>query len=344
MSDVPSSGTGTDPALVRQVLGDTLGYLYPAALRAAVQAGVADHLIDGPKSAEQLAELGGVAAGHLSRILRFLATRGLFRQDETGAFQLTPAAELLRSDSPVSLAPIVRLFTDETYWRPAGRLDDTVRTGGTVFAEIFGAPFFDHVIADEQRRREFDTALAQVSTLEQGAIAGSYAFPETGTVVDVAGGRGGMLHAVLSRNPGLRGVLFDRTPVLAEHTLARDPAIAGRWEIAAGDFLTAVPDGGDVYLLKRILHDKSDAECLSVLKTCREAMSDSARLLIIDAVVPPGFGPHQAVVADLLMMTVWDGKERTADEFTDLLAAADLKLSQIVATPTALSVIEAVPA
>jgi hypothetical protein len=330
-------------ALVRQVLGDSLGYLYPAALRVAARFGVADRLVDGPRTATELAAPCGVEAGHLGRVLRFLATRGVFREDETGAFHLTPAAGLLRSDNPVSLRSLVLLFTDDLYWRPAGRLDDAVAGGGTVFDDVFGAQFFDHLPRDEERAELFYTAMADLSVLEQGAIAGSYPFPETGTVVDVAGGRGGLLHAVLTRNPGLRGVLFDREPVLRRHRLD-DPAIAGRWETATGDFYTSVPSGGDVYLLKRIVHDKTDDDSRRILRSCRQAMSDHSRLLVIDAVVPPGNGPHAGVLTDVLMLAVFEGRERTEDEIGELLAGADLKLSQVVATPTALSIVEAVAA
>jgi hypothetical protein len=328
--------------LVRQVLGDSLGYLYPAALRVAVRTGVADALVDGPRSHEELAKLTGTAPGHLKRVLRFLAARGVFREDDSGAFHLTPAAGLLRSDSPIPLGNVVNLFTDEMYWLPAGRLEDTVRRGSTVFDDIFGAAFFDHVVADADRGRVFDTALASLSLLEQGPIADSYPFPPSGTVIDVAGGTGGLLQAVLSRNPGLRGILFDRESVLERHLLDI-PAIAGRWETAEGDFVTEVPSGGDIYMLKRILHDKSDAESLAVLRTCRRAMSDDARLLVIDAVIPSAPGPHPSMISDVLMMTVWDGRERTREEFEALFAEAGLTLSRVIPTPSALAIVEAVP-
>ena len=331
------------PSLVRQVLGDSLGYLYPAALRVAVRLGVADLLVDGPRSREELAAAAGVEADHLGRVLRFLATRGVFAEDDSGRFQLTPVAGLLRADSPVPLASIVLLFTDDMYWRPAGRLEDTVRAGRTAFPDIFGAPFFEYVLGAQERLDTFGTAIADLSVLEQGAIADSYTFPSSGTVVDVAGGRGGMLHAVLRRNPDLQGVLFDREPVLRHHRLD-DPEIAGRWRTVAGDFTAEVPAGGDIYLLKRILHDKSDDESLSVLRTCRRAMSDSARLLVIDPVIPPTTGPHPHVVSDILMMTVWDGRERTEEQLGQLLADADFKLIGVTATPSGLSIAEAGPA
>jgi len=334
---------GDAAVLVRQVLGDALGFLYPAALRVAVRLGVADHLADGHKTARRLAELTSSDAPHLKRVLRYLATRGVFREDDEAAFHLTPAAALLRADSPVPLGSVVQLFTDDLYWQPAGRLEDTVRAGTTAFEDIFGATFFDYIEGDPERERLFSSALADLSTLEQGPVAEAYPFPETGTVVDVAGGRGGLLHAILSRNPGLRGVLFDRESVLAEHRLGA-PAISGRWETVAGDFFTAVPTGGDLYLLKRIIHDKSDDESVRILTSVRAAMSESSRLLIVDAVVPPGNAPHPSTISDVLMMTVWDGKERSEEAFAELLASADLKLSQITPTRSSLSIIEAVPA
>jgi len=338
VSDVEPHDIGT---AVRQVLGDSLAYLYPAALRAAVRACVAEHLSDGPMTAGQLAALAGVQAEPLRRVLRLLATHGVFREDDGGMFHLTSAASLLRGDAPVSVRSLVLLFTDQMYWLPAGRLEDTVRKGETVFGDLFGSRFFDHLPDDEERAETFYAAMAELSVTEQGAIAGSYEFPETGTVVDIAGGRGGMLHAVLARNPGLRGVLFEREPLVRHHKLD-DPALAGRWETAVGDFFTAVPPGADIYLLKRILHDKTDTDSVRILRSCREAMSDGARLLIIDAVVPTDGRPHPSVISDVLMLAVFEGRERTAAELSDLLLTAGLRLGRVIDTPVTLSIAEAV--
>lgn len=330
-------------AAVRQVLGDALGYLYPAALRVAVRVGVADHLTDGPLPVERLAALCGVQPDHLRRVLRFLATRDVFREDEDGAFHLTTAASLLRSGSPLSVRSTVLLLTDEMYWLPTGRLEDTVRKGTTIFNDIFGSPLFDYLAGDEERAQIFHTGIADLSTMEQDGIADSYRFADAGTVIDVAGGPGGFLQAVLRRNPRLRGVLFDDESVLREHRLT-DPAIAGRWETVAGDFFTAVPRGGDVYFLKRVLHDWDDAHSLRILQSCRAAMSDQARLLVIDAIVPLGNDPHPSKLYDVAMMTIFDGKERTEAEFVSLLAQAGLKLNRIIPTPGTLSIIEAAAA
>jgi len=328
---------------VRQVLGDCLGYLYPAALRVAVRLGLAEHLADGPTSAEQLAKLSGVDADHLHRLLRFLAMRGVFREDEAGLYELTTAADLLRADSPVSVRSMVLLLTDEMYWLPAGRLEDTVRNGSTVFNEIFGSPLFDYLSENPARGDIFHTGIADLSVIEQGGIADAYEFPESGTVVDVGGGPGGFLHTVLSRNPGLRGVLFDQQEVLDQHRLD-DPAIEERWETAAGDFFTTAPSGGDIYVLKRVLHDWDDASCVRILTACRAAMSDDATLLVIDAVIPQGNEPHASKLYDIAMMTNLDGKERTEAEFSRLLAAADLRPLRIIPTPGTPSIIECVVA
>jgi hypothetical protein len=337
MSQVDRAAMG---AAVRQLLGDSLGYLYSAALRVAVRAGVADHLAGGPLTAEQLAALGGVQADHLKRVLRFLATREVFREDENGAFHLTTAAGLLRSDSPLAMGSVVLLLTDELYWLPAGRLDDTVRKGTTVFDEIFGKPLFDYLADDEERGRIFHTALDDLSATEHGGVVASYDFPETGTVVDVGGGRGGLLHETLVKNPGLHGVLLDLAPVVAGHRLGADPAIAGRWQAVAGDFFSEMPSG-DVYLLKRILHDWDDENSVRLLRACRDAMSGQGRVLVIDTVVPPGNDPDPSKVSDLAMMIVFDGKERSEPELSELFTQAGLKLERIIRTPGTLSIVEA---
>jgi len=330
-----------DAASIRQVLGDSLGYLYPAALRVAALTNVADHLTDGPRTVPELAELTGTDAGHLRRVLRFLATRGVFREDESGAFHLTAAADVLRTDSALSVRTTVLLLTDDIYWRCAGKLDDTVRTGTTVFNSLFGSPLFDYLHADADRETLFHVGIADLSNIEQDAIAEAYDFPASGRLVDVGGGPGGFLQAVLNRNPGLTGVLFEQQSVLDQNRM--DASLADRWEPATGDFFAAVPGGGDIYILKRVLHDWDDADSLRILTSCRAAMPEHARVLIIDAVIPPGNDPHPSKLYDLAMMTIFDGKERTEVEFNDLLAAAGLKPNRIIPTPGTLSIIEAVP-
>lgn len=328
-------------AAVRQILGDALGYLYPAALRVAAGARIAEHLSDGPLTPAQLAERSGTHTDHLRRVLRFLATRDVFREDEEGRFHLTTAASVLKADFPASLRNVVLLFTDDMYWQPAGRFDESVRRGKSVFDKVFGGQIFDHLPTDEQDARLFVDAMADISVLEHDGMAASYEFPATGKVVDVAGGLGGMLHAVLTRNPGLRGVLVERADVLARHRLG-DETTKGRWETAEADFFREVPTGGDVYLLKRIIHDKSDDDAVRILRAVRAAMSESSRLLIIDIVAPPGGVAQQNMLSDVLMMAVFEGRERTEEQLADLLSKAGLKPARVLPTPSAMSITEAV--
>ncbi|MFI0353860.1 methyltransferase [Actinomadura sp. 9N407] len=328
---------------VRKLLGDSLAYLYPAALRVAVRTRIADHLADGPLPPGRLAALAGAEPDHLRRVLRFLATRDVFREDENGAFHLTTAASLLRSDSPLPVRSLVLLFTDPLYWLPAGCLEDTVRAGRTAFDDVFGAPIFDHLATDKAGAELFSDAMAALSEIEQDGIAAACDLPQRATIVDIGGGLGGMLRTILTRNPGLRGVLYDREPVLHHHRLD-DPAIAGRWETAAGDFYDQVPPGADVYLLKRILHDKTDTDCLRVLRAVRHAMPDGSRLLIVDPLVPAGGDiPPATMLSDLLVMAVFGGRERTRDELAALLSEADLLLHEVIPTTGTLTITEAHP-
>jgi hypothetical protein len=326
-------------AAVRQVLADSLGYLYPAAMRTAVTLGIADQLADGPRTADELAKRVGASPDHLGRTLRFLATRGMF-EERDGAFHLTTSASLLRSDSPLGMASVVSLLTDEMYWLPAGRLEDTVRDGTTAFPDIFGAPLFDYLAEHTDRGAVFHTALDDLSATEHGSIVATYPFPEAGTVADVGGGKGGLLREVLARNPGLRGVLFDHESVVGDHQLD-SPELAGRWTIEPGSFFDIVPEA-DIYLLKRILHDWNDADCVRILRACRKSMAPGGRVVVVDTVVPPGNEPHPSKLSDLAMMIVFDGKERSEAELEALFAEADLKLSRVIPTPGSVSIVEAV--
>ncbi|MET9295404.1 methyltransferase [Streptomyces sp. NPDC003077] len=335
----PGNPAADDPAV--RITELSLGFLQSAALATVARLDVADHLADGPRTPEQLAATLKVSADHLGRVLRLLATRGVFREDDEGAFHLTPAADLLRTDSPDSLRDGVLMLQSDLFWTPALRMGDTVRAGATVFDEIHGMPFFDYLARNPEAGEAFDTGMASYSRTENDAIAGAYAFPDAGTVVDVGGGHGGLLCQVLLRNPGLSGILYDQEGVLPGHVLDR-PELAGRWELQPGDFFASVPAGADIYLVKRILHDWSDEESVRILKNCRSGMTENSRLLVIDAVIPPGNTPHTGKLLDVLMMTSLNGRERTEADFRELVATAGLKVTGVHPTPSTLSIVEAV--
>ncbi len=354
--DTPENSDGpVDPAaadaMADQVAGAAgqlmeiaLGHLLSAALRTAARCRIADHLAPGPRTAEELAELTGTHAGHLRRVLRYLATRGVFREDEAGAFHLTPLGDALRTDAPYSQHGAVVMLTDAAFRRTSAGLEEAVREEGASFERVFGQPFFAYLAGDPALRELFDAGMTSLSAPVDAVVAGTYPFPAKGTVVDVGGGRGGLLRAVLRGRPGLTGVLFDQTPAVSTHVLSGDEAVRGRWSAESGDFFTGVPKGGDLYVLKHVLHDWPDEACLRILRNCRTAMAPDGRLLIVESVLPAGNDPHPGKAMDVAMAAIVDGQERTEAEFAALLSRAGFELTRVLPTAAFPSVVEAVPA
>ncbi|MFG3258796.1 methyltransferase [Streptomyces sp. NPDC048172] len=316
------------------------GHIYASALRAVAEHGIADLLADGPRTVEELAERSGTRPEPLRRVLRLLASRGLFRE-ERGTVALTEEGAALRTDVPGSQRAPVLMFTDEMFRRAAAGIPETLRTGEPGFDAAYGRPFFAYLEETPEKSRLFDAAMTSRAGTVNAHITEVYPFPGSGTVVDVGGGRGGLLRQILTDAPGLTGVLHDRPETVAENLLSTTEALDGRWRAEGGDFFTAVPEGGDLYVLKNILHDWPDADCLRILRTVRRAAAPGTRLLVIDAVLPDDGTSHPAVALDLVMLMVLRGRERTADEFAALLADAGFRLTRVLPTRSMSSVIEA---
>jgi hypothetical protein len=334
-----------DPGSQNKLLNLAFAFLGSAALRTAAVLGIADHLAERARTTEELAELVGADASYLLRILRFLAAHDVFYEDGTGRFHLTPSAEPLCSKSPQSLRAAVTLITEKPLWLPAGRLCDSVRDGRTIFEEIFHKPFWEHVAADTQFGAVFNAGMASLSAGEDHALAETYDCSAVRTVVDVGGGRGGLLRELLMRNPGLTGVLHDQESVLSQHVLDV-PALAGRWRTNPGDFFTSLPKGADLYVLKHVIHDWPDEGCVRILRACRDAMANDGRVLVVESVLPQLNAPHYGRTLDLMMMNVVTGRERSRDDYNALFHDADLRLSRILPTATfsSASIIEGVSA
>ncbi|AJT66498.3 hypothetical protein T261_4860 [Streptomyces lydicus] len=339
IASTPSNGAPDD--LAAHLMDQAMGHLFSAALRTAAHHRIADHLAGGPRTVEQLAVATDTHAPHLRRVLRYLAARGIFREDAAGAYQLTPAARALRTDVPDSLHPAVMLLTDELFLRTSALMPEAVREGGAAFERLVGVPLFAHLTSHPAQRELFDSGMASLSGPVDEAVVAAYPFPETGTVVDVGGGRGGLLRAALRRHPQLTGVLFDQPPPLAHHLLVGDD-LKGRWRTEEGDFFASVPEGGDVYVLKHVLHDWPDDACRRILRTCHAATARGTRLLVVDCVLPLGNAPHFGKTMDVAMMAVLDGKERTAEEFATLLSAGGFRLTRVLPTAAFPSIVEAV--
>jgi hypothetical protein len=229
---------------------------------------------------------------------------------------------------------------DGSWWNAAGFMRHSVLTGEPAFDSVHATSFFEYLTQHPEAGEWFDRGLANFVTPENAAIVGAYDFTPLECVVDVGGGQGGFLAEIMKAYPRIRGTLYDRPEVVREPAYLTAPVLMKRVEIVAGDFFKSVPTGGDAYLLKRILHDWNDQQCVEILRTCRDAMDAKARILVVDAVIPPGNELHPAKVMDILMMLLFRGRERTEQEFRELFRQAGLKLAKVVPTPSVLSIVE----
>lgn len=327
-------------AAALHVLEQTLGYSFQAALRAATLLNVADHLIEGPKTAAELALEIQAKGPQLHRILRLLTTRGIFCEQEEGKFALTPAAEYLCTDKPHSLKNAVLMLTDETCWRPLGEVVESVQ-GNPAFKHIYGLPFFDYWTQEADSKEDFHVGMSSMSEVENLFLVRNYDFPKGAKLVDIAGGFGGLLLRVLQENPTLSGTLFDRPHVLTRHRLG-ELNDDSRWDLASGNFFESCPPA-DIYLLKYIMHDWPDEQAASILRSCRESMSPGGRILIMDPVIPKNNITHAGKEMDILCMAIYEGGyERTKEELQQLVESAGLRINRIIDTGCYISIIEAI--
>jgi hypothetical protein len=302
--------------------------------------GVADMIAAQPQTPAQLAAACDMNADALARMLRYLIANGFFRSDDNGLVHNTELSAALRN-VPGSVHGMIRQLWQDVVWDVYRHLPHTLKTGQPAFNAAFGTDFFSYLGAHPEIGDLFDSYMAQASAPENAVLAA--AFPFTGTVVDVGGGRGGLMAAILAAHPTVRGVLYEQPHVLADANRLFVRAHGQRCTLRAGDFFTAVPTGGDVYVLKRILHDWPDDKALAILNACRAAMGPSSRLLVIDAVIAPGDAPDPNKALDVGIMALLEGRERTEEDFRRLLTTAGLGLVRVIppSPPSTLSIVEA---
>lgn len=308
-------------------------------IHVAAELGVADLLSGGERDVAGLAQACGADADSLFRLLRGLASLGIFQETTSRTFALTPLAELLRSDHPQSLRQFARMLGEEHYlsWND---LLHSVRTGENAFRHGHGMSVFEWYGQNPRRAEIFNGAMTDFSRNETEALLAAFDFSGIGHLVDVGGGRGELLQRVLQANDQLRGTLFDQPQVVAAAVI--EPSLTERLQVQGGDFFAEAPTGADAYLLKHILHDWGDEACRTILSHIRAAMAPGARVLIIEPVIPPGNDPFPGKLLDLNMLVMTEGgRERTADDYAALLEGAGLRLSRIVPTASAVSVVEA---
>jgi O-methyltransferase domain/Dimerisation domain len=313
-------------------------------IHVAAKLGVADLLRAGPKSSDELATAVSVDPQALYRLLRALASLGIFVETDPGSFALTSLAEPLRSDVPNSLRGSAVLYGERWWWHACGELLYSVRTGQPAFDHVHGAALFAYLDGTGDAAAVFNEHQTNMTRQDAAAVVAAYDFAEYTKVVDVGGGQGALTAAILRARPGTTAVLFDRPAVVAgAQEMLRAQGVADRCTTVGGDFFESVPEGGDAYVLKDIVHDWDDARANAVLRNCRTAMSGTSRLLVVEKVIPPGSGPFAGKLTDITMLLVASGRERTAEEYRGLLAEAGFAVTRIVPTRTPASVIEAVP-
>jgi hypothetical protein len=311
----------------------TDGYVTTQLLFVAAELGVADVLADGPCSADQVAEKVGADAGVLHRVLRGLAAEEVLEELPGGRFGLTATGQLLREGVEGSQRGAV-LARGGLYYGALAGLLDAVRDGGVPFERVHGRTFFEHLDAHPAESARFQASMAVRAAREAAAVVEAYDFRRFRTLVDVGGGTGVLLAAILRAAPGVSAVLFDRPEVVRD---AQVPHVAG-------DFFVEVPAGADAYVLSRVIHDWSDADAVAILRTVRRAIPAGGTLLLVEAVLPERAADDPAAVRmDLHMLTLLRGQERTAEEFASLLAAAGFRLDRVVATVSGVHVLVTQP-
>jgi C-methyltransferase len=315
------------------------------AITVAAQLGVADALADGPLPIDELAARVDADADALRRLLRALIGRGVFRQLRDGRYGLNSLADVLRSDAPVSMTSAARFYGSQEQRERWTLLVDSVRTGNAVVAALRGKESFEYFADKPELAELFNQTMTSVSELTDATVVASYDFSVYPTIVDVGGGHGPLLAAILASAPASRGVLYDLPLVVANApSLLREQGVADRVVVAEGSFFDSVPGGGDAYVLKNIVHDWPDDKALQILRNVRAAAGPRATALLVEFVIPRHNRDFPGKWVDLEMMLNLGARERTAAEYGDLLSQAGFRMTRVVQTASPLSVVEAMAA
>lgn len=313
------------------------------ALQVVATLGIADLMSDRPRSVDEVAAESGVDTDALCRVLRLLGMHGVVHETAPRRFALTPLGDVLRTDSPASVrswfvmnGPIYRTLFDAPL--------ESVRSGRPAFADVLGASFFDYAAIDAEWGAVFDAAMGDIGRRTAAAVVRAFDFRGLDRIVDVGGGTGTLISAILRAAPNATGTIFDM-PQVAERArqALRAEGLTARCEVVSGDFFEALPPGADAYVLSWVIHDWDDARAVTILANCRRAMSRGARVLLIESAMPEGDEPHLAKSMDIAMLVALGGRERTVAEYRILLDRAGFELRRVIRADSAMSVFEAVP-
>ena len=317
------------------------GFRVSAALSVAADLGLSDELASGPRRVADLADALSADEDTLHRLLRALSTVGVYAETGDGSFANTSLGEGLRSDSPETLRPLARVLQDPAVWASWGHLGHSVRTGDNAFEALYGIDVWTHRARAPEQNVIFNANMAALSSRVAGAVADAYDFSGLSSVVDVGGGQGVLLEAVLARHEHLTGTVFDQAHAVATTpTSGVSDSVASRWAAVSGSFFETVPPA-DAHILKAILHDWPDDQCVEILRTCSRALNDDGVVLVVEMILGRPGHEVDAAFSDLNMLVLPGGRERSEQEFAALFDAAGLQLTTVVHTRTRLSILEA---
>jgi hypothetical protein len=323
------------------------GYMASACIQVAARLKIADLLANGPKPVQQLASAAAANEDRLYRVLRVLASLGVFTETSPRIFALTPTAEPLRSDVPNSFRNMALWVTSPFHFRTYAELLHSVKTGEITCDHVYGKPVFEYFPEHPEISELFNNAMTCMSQMVTPALLEAYDFAGIHSLMDVAGGHGALLRAILSKHPEMRGILIDMDHVIeGARRLPENQALTNRCEFQSADFFVELPTGADAIIMKHIIHDWDDDKATIILKNCAKALSGkpNAKILLVESVLPAGNEPHMGKFIDLEMFVFPGGRERTEEEFRKLFSAAGLRLNRVVPMKSPLWLVEGVPA
>jgi hypothetical protein len=343
MSENDHHKTETVPPHVRLIEMATAHWV-SRIVHVAAMLNVADHLAEGSKSAEELAGPTRTHAPSLYRLMRTLAGLGIMTEDAAHRFSLTPLGEALKTGAPGSVRATILTVASDWWSRGFEQLLYSVETGKSGFERTLGMPIFDWLARNPEEASLFSETMVGFHGMEPPAVAAAYNFSGLSAIVDVGGATGNLLTTILGAHSGPRGILFDLPHVVRDApALIQARGLTDRIKIEAGSFFETVPRGGGAYLLSHIIHDWNEDQCLTILGNCHRAMTPTGRLLIVEMVLPVGDAPHPGKVLDMMMLVGPGGRERTEPEYRALLGKAGFRLTRVVPTESAVSIVEAAP-
>lgn len=321
-----------------------LGYWTSMAIAVAAKLGVADLLTEGKKSSDEVAKITGTNSAYLYRLMRALASVGVFEELEGRVFALSPLGQFLRSDHPNSLRSFATMHGLEWHWRSWGKLGESVETGRPSIEIEYGKNLFEYLSSNPDALANFSKTMEELTSGSSAAIAAAYDFSKYSVIADVGGSQGELLFTILKSVPSAKGILFDLPDVVAnaqKNLVAEKKPLLSRVTYEGGSFFETFPRTADICILKYILHDWDDDRSIQILKTFKKTSKPNSKIALVEQLLPPGPGPSRAKLVDLEMMAVTPGgRERTEDDFRKLFLAAGLKIDRIVPTGTPFFVIE----